>query len=323
MFLIALAFASTQFADLPPNHSAYPAVQYLVEKGITKGYDNNMFLPDRGLTRAEALKIILLAASKPVANFTQPLSFTDITSDHWAYAFITYGVENEIVKGYEDNTFRPDQTITRAEGIKILFSAFGMAPDTNPTQAYSDVAADHWFYSYASTLAMKKLWQDDSSLFEPNRIMSRQDIAKLAYQFIVREEAARIPVLPLWVPLLVILLWLITAWIGSYFWQQIFPADRRRVFVLSLLTGPLCSALYAIVLLIPKINIRQSDVQAEHKNPFTILLKPRKLGLEIYHYIASRSQGFILASVVFLLDFLLGHLLIITYHTYLYKISFL
>lgn len=324
MFLLtAIAFASTQFVDLPPNHSAYPAVQYLVDKGIIKGYENNQFLPDRGLTRAEALKIILLAASKPVDKFTQSLQFTDIPNDHWAYPFVAYGVENNIVKGYEDNTFRPDQTITRAEGIKVLFSAFGMEPDSTPSQVFSDIAPDHWFYPYASTLVEKKLWQDDSPLFEPNRVMSRQDIAKLAYHFIIREEAAHIPVMPLWVPFLVVFLWLITAWIGSYFWQQIFPKDQRKVLVLSILTGPISSAIYAILLLIPKINIRQSDVQAEQKNPFNILLKPRKLGVEIYHYIASKSQGIILASVVFLLDFLLGHLLIITYHTYLYKISFL
>ncbi len=323
MLLIALAFASTQFVDLPPNHSAYPAVQYLVEKNIIKGYDNNVFLPDRGLTRAEALKIILLSANKPIANFTQSTNFTDLPTDHWAYPFVSYGVENNIVKGYEDNTFRPDQSITRAEGIKILFSAFSMAPDANPGQVYSDVPPDQWFYPYASTLMKKKLWQDDSPLFEPNRVMSRQDIAKLAYQFILREEATHIPVMPLWVPFLVVIIWLITAWIGSYFWIQIFAKNRRLVLILSLLTGPLSSALFAVLLLIPKINIRQSDMTAEHKNPFSILLKPRRIGLEIYHYIASKSQGLILASVVFLLDFLLGRLIIITYHTYLYKISFL
>lgn len=323
MFLIALAFASTQFVDLPSNHSAYPAVQYLVEKNIIKGYDNNMFLPDRGLTRAEALKIILLSAAKPVANFQQTLSFSDISSDHWAYAFIAYGVQNNIVKGYDDNTFRPDQPITRAEGIKILFSAFGMAPDTSPTQAYSDISTEHWFFPYASTLMKKKLWQDDSPLFEPNRVMSRQDIAKLAYQFILREEAVHIPIMPLWVPFLMLALWLITAWIASHFWVQIFQTNRRAVLILSLLTGPISSIIYSILLLIPKITIRQSDIATEHKNPFNILLRPRKLGVEIYQYIASRSRGIILAGVVFLLDFLLGHLIIITYHTYLYKISFL
>jgi len=93
--------------------------------------------------------------------------------------------------------------------------------------------------------------------------------------------------------------------------------------ILSLLTGPISSALYGILLLIPKIKIRQSDMNVEHKNPFNILLKPRKLGVEIYNYIASKSHGLVLVSVVFLLDFLLGHLIIITYHTYLYKISFL
>ncbi|OGC82037.1 MAG: hypothetical protein A2V81_02685 [Candidatus Abawacabacteria bacterium RBG_16_42_10] len=324
MFLIAaIAFASTQFADLPPNHSAYPAVQYLVDKGIIKGYENNMFLPDRGLTRAEALKIILLAASEPVADFGQNLTFTDIPSEHWAYAFIAYGVENSIVKGYDDNTFRPDQTITRAEGIKVLFSAFAMNPDANPSQAYSDVPPDHWFFPYASTLMKKKLWQDGSPLFEPNRVMSRQDIAKLSHQFILREEASHIPVMPLWVPFIIVMLWLITSWIGSYFWTQIFNKNRRAMLILSLLTGPISSALYGILLLIPKIKIRQSDMNVEHKNPFNILLKPRKLGVEIYNYIASKSHGLVLVSVVFLLDFLLGHLIIITYHTYLYKISFL
>ncbi len=49
---------------------------------------------------------------------------TDI-SNHWAKEEIQYLIGKEVVSGYSDGNFRPDQSITRAEFIKIINNVFG------------------------------------------------------------------------------------------------------------------------------------------------------------------------------------------------------
>lgn len=46
--------------------------------------------------------------------------FKDLTSNSWAYDDVKWAKDNGLVKGYDDNTFRPDAPITRAEAISLL-----------------------------------------------------------------------------------------------------------------------------------------------------------------------------------------------------------
>jgi hypothetical protein len=319
MWLIAFALASTQFQDLPPNNSAYPAVQYLVDHGVVKGYENNQFQPDRKLTRAEALKISLLASGQPVPT-TAPTEaqFTDVPTDHWAAPYVSAGVAQGIIKGYEDQTFRPDQTISRQEGIKVLFSSFQITPPEASTQAFSDVGSDSWFFNYATYLKQKNLWLTDSSTFGPEVGFTRAEIAKVAYQLATRQQAATLPIVPIWGIFVIIILWLSTSLISVRLWR-IWIKQPRLLWLVSIITAPLASSIYCLINLIPSVAVRHTDGEEEHKNPIYLLLKPRKLGLEFFQYFAVKFHALVLASIVFLINFLLGNLLFISYSTYVYK----
>jgi len=77
-------------------------------------------------------------------------SFTDVSSGHDNYDAIMYVQENEIVGGYDDGTFRPDDPINRAELLKILVIARngGDVSDAYADDCFSDVKDTAWYSKY-------------------------------------------------------------------------------------------------------------------------------------------------------------------------------
>lgn len=71
-----------------------------------------------------------------------PTRFSDITS-HWARLFIEGLAQRNIVRGFPDQTFRPNQSMSRAEFAAILQTAF-TRPTKRPYVSFVDVSASHW-----------------------------------------------------------------------------------------------------------------------------------------------------------------------------------
>lgn len=126
------------------NHWAKDYINAATLKGIIDGYNDNSFLPDCYITRAEFAKII--AKTYGATSQDGKIKFTDI-SNHWAKPYITYLTENNIINGYQDGTFQPDAQITRAEAVAIINRAItrNCAPDIKID--FKDVTKNHWAYS--------------------------------------------------------------------------------------------------------------------------------------------------------------------------------
>lgn len=89
------------------------------ERDIVEGYSQTMFAPSRDITRAEALKIAMLAFDVDVPDTGNEWAFED-TIDHWAISYINQAYLDFIVSGKTDNLFYPNDPITRAETAKII-----------------------------------------------------------------------------------------------------------------------------------------------------------------------------------------------------------
>ena len=119
--------------------------------------------------------------SAPSAPVTPPsgeiIYFDDLSSDHWAYDNIMGLVENNVVGGYDDNTFRPGNAVTREEFVKMLLLAtdnYSAGYDSE----FSDVAEDSWYYTYVSCAYKKGIVQGIANdLFGSGISISRQDAA--------------------------------------------------------------------------------------------------------------------------------------------------
>ena len=96
----------------------YTAARY----GIVEGYQDGSFKPDAPVTRAEALKILLAASQlslHPTLESDVSLSFGDVRPDDWFAGIVNQAVRLRLIDGYEDGTFRPAASITRAEAAKL------------------------------------------------------------------------------------------------------------------------------------------------------------------------------------------------------------
>ncbi len=104
-----------------------------VHFGITSGYGDGSFKPNANVNRAEAVKILILAAQfSPLASSGTTLSFSDVREEtDWFAPYVKTAADREIVRGFPDGTFRPDQPITRAEAAKIIVSVMRQNPQVN------------------------------------------------------------------------------------------------------------------------------------------------------------------------------------------------
>lgn len=73
-----------------------------------------------------------------------PVRFSDVPEDFWAYPFITALSQRGVIGGFSDNTFRPNQPVTRAEFATFLQKAFDQDASTQTAQQFKDVSSDFW-----------------------------------------------------------------------------------------------------------------------------------------------------------------------------------
>ena len=99
-------------------HWAKNSINALTKTGLMEGYEDKTFKPDKHITREEMAKILYLLEEKLVAK--EDISFSDVKEARWSYKYIIGMAKKGILKGYEDGTFRPEKSITRAEIAVIL-----------------------------------------------------------------------------------------------------------------------------------------------------------------------------------------------------------
>jgi hypothetical protein len=114
-----------QFKDAD-EHWANFFIEKAKNQGIVNGYPDGQFRPDQAITRAEAVKIVVLCLN--LAEENRQLSFSDLSPTQWAYHYIARAFSARLIDGYSDKTFRPAQPMTRAEAAKIVFSMLTQLP---------------------------------------------------------------------------------------------------------------------------------------------------------------------------------------------------
>ena len=118
-YLLGAKAAGLPFSDVAQSSWYYPAVRYVYEKGLMTGVNADTFSPETTITRAQMAQIIYnMEGGKPAKN---PSSFKDVPSNHWSYKAVSWAKEKNIVKGYEDGSFKPNAPITRQDAVAILY----------------------------------------------------------------------------------------------------------------------------------------------------------------------------------------------------------
>lgn len=126
------------FTDVQEGAYYYEAVMSLASRGIIDGYGNGLYGPNDKVTRGQAAKIIAHTLNLETQNIVNP-AFNDVSSSHMFYKEIAALKSANIITGYpDDNTFRPDQTITRDEMAIILKRAFNLSDNNSASIPFTD-----------------------------------------------------------------------------------------------------------------------------------------------------------------------------------------
>lgn len=98
----------------------------LNDAGLFKGTNNGYEL-DKTFTRAEGATMLvrLIGAESDALNGTYDVVFIDVPEDSWAFPYVMYAYDNDIVKGTSAETYTPDREMTGAEFATLLLRMLG------------------------------------------------------------------------------------------------------------------------------------------------------------------------------------------------------
>jgi len=145
--IVAPAFAFAAFPDVKDTHPFAESIQFVKDAGIVSGYPDGSFKPDKTVNRAEFAKMFAeskFQKSQILACNTTIYTLHDVPKEAWFAPYVCVLMEEGLVRGYDDETYRPDQEINFAEAAKILTKKDlpkAMQSEPNP-----------WFKHYVSQL---------------------------------------------------------------------------------------------------------------------------------------------------------------------------
>lgn len=125
------------------------------------GYADGTFGPECNMTRAEVTTMFARLLTEQIeADKTYSSTFNDVAKDCWAANYIGYMQQFGIVTGYEDGTFKPEHSITRAEVAAVTCRLLERSADQTyirshigELRTFADVTESHWAYWYAMEAA--------------------------------------------------------------------------------------------------------------------------------------------------------------------------
>ena len=169
---VTLPTEQIPLADIPgvfsPDHYAYII-----------GYPDGLVHPEGNITRAEVATIFFRLLSDEVrdSNLTAENDFSDVNPGMWFNHAVSTLCAMDIVTGYEDGTFRPNENITRAEfaAIAARFDPFGSTDSVD----FSDISG-HWaeeLICIAANNGWVKGYEDGT--FRPDRLITRAEAMTL------------------------------------------------------------------------------------------------------------------------------------------------
>lgn len=138
----AFAFQPEVLSDVG-GHMYEEMIEFLQDEEIVSGYPDGSFKPDDPVNRVEYLKVVLESAYDEIPAVSDNCGFDDVEAGAWYTKYICKGVEEGIVNGYPDGTFRPTDQVSFVEAAKI--SALGY--DYELPEFSGD---DPWYMPYVS-----------------------------------------------------------------------------------------------------------------------------------------------------------------------------
>ena len=184
--------ANAFYTDMDENHWAYQSIKFLTEVGVVVGYPDGTYKPDIPVTRAEFASMAIKALGQESANVTQEIHFDDINPEFWAYNIIQKAVYFDLIPDAKGESYRPFDSVTRAEAINIAVNALTTnqisqeKADDIIAKSYEDYTQmPAWFLMAAAKahiLDLVVVMPGHEGKIEANRPANRAEVAMILYK---------------------------------------------------------------------------------------------------------------------------------------------
>ena len=165
------------FGDVDPDHDFADAVQWMVDKNITKGTSEVCFSPNMPVSRGQAATLLWRMQRKPHAPSHR---FTDVTAP-WQQSPISWMADTGITRGTSTTTFSPDELVTRGELATMLHRLAGRP--SAPEHRFADVTASYQQQPVSWLVAESIAAGVSPTTFAPDTEVSRGELANLLYRY--------------------------------------------------------------------------------------------------------------------------------------------
>ena len=188
-----------RFTDVPSNFWAYESITKMTKEGLMSGYRNGTFKPNDPLSREEAASLFSnMIGDTPSIMLAS--SFSDITSDRWSSLAIESVARANIISGYGDNTYRPEQYMSRQEFAVVAdkFLHYQGYRTEDPTALDAIHFSDQKFIAPWAQSSVRELalWgfinYSTKGLFNPEKYITRGEAAEITYRLLFSKEASMI-----------------------------------------------------------------------------------------------------------------------------------
>ncbi|WP_127148087.1 S-layer homology domain-containing protein [Veillonella sp. VA139] len=188
-----------RFTDVPTNFWAYESITQMTKEGLMSGYRNGTFKPNEPLSREEAASLFSnMLGDTPSIMLAS--SFSDITSDRWSSLAIESVARANIISGYGDSTYRPEQYMSRQEFAVVAnkFLHYQGYHTEDPTALDSIHFSDQKFIAPWAQSSVRELAflgfinYSTTGLFNPEKYITRAEAAEITYRLLFSKEATAI-----------------------------------------------------------------------------------------------------------------------------------
>lgn len=127
---------SADFTDVDMDAWYHDAVDYAIENGMMNGIGNNLFAPESNLNRAMLVQVLWNLEGNP--DTSAITEYSDVASDAWYYNAVQWATAENIVGGYGNGIYGPEDDITR-EQMALMLYRYAQYKGYDTTQSGADV----------------------------------------------------------------------------------------------------------------------------------------------------------------------------------------
>jgi hypothetical protein len=185
--LVHLEVDLTRFNDITYDNWARTQIRAISEAGIVTGFADGTYRPVLAVTRDQMAVYIaraLAGGDAYVPTGAHTVTFADVPADHWAFHYVEYCSDANIVAGYDDG-YRPAAVVDRAQMAVYVTRSIvdptgeaGLTGYTPPaTASFTDVPTDYWAYKHVEYCKAQSIVSGYGDGYHPEDAVTRDQMA--------------------------------------------------------------------------------------------------------------------------------------------------